>query len=81
MSILINKDTKVLCKVLLENMAPCIQSNAWHGTQLVGGTSPGKGGSTHLSLPVFNTVRECVDATGADASMILSQQRFVKMQF
>lgn len=71
MSILIGKDTRVICQGFTGKQATfhsrqCLD----YGTQLVGGVTPGKGGSLHLDLPVFNTVREAVDATGADASMI-----------
>jgi len=71
MSILIGKDTRVICQGFTGKQATfhsrqCLD----YGTQLVGGVTPGKGGSLHLDLPVFNTVREAVDATGANASMI-----------
>ncbi|MEW6037050.1 MAG: succinate--CoA ligase subunit alpha [Pseudomonadota bacterium] len=71
MSILIDKDTRVICQGFTGKQATfhsrqCLD----YGTQLVGGVTPGKGGTRHLDLPVFNTVREAVDATGANASMI-----------
>lgn len=71
MSILVDKNTKVLCQGLTGSQGSfhsekCIE----YGTQLVGGVTPGRGGEEHLGVPVFNTCREAVDATGADATMI-----------
>jgi len=71
MSILVNKNTKLICQGFTGKQGTfhseqCIA----YGTQMVGGVSPGKGGSKHLSLPVFNTAHDAVKATGADASMI-----------
>ena len=71
MSILIHRDTKVICQGFTGKQATfhsrqCLD----YGTRLVGGVTPGKGGSEHLGLPVFNTVRDAVGETGATASMI-----------
>src|SRR4030088_3368406 len=71
MSILINKNTKVICQGFTGKNGTFHSEQAIaYGTKMVGGTSPGKGGSTHLGLPVFDTVAEAKHATGCDASVI-----------
>lgn len=71
MAILVNKDTRVLCQGFTgENGTFHSEQAIKYGTKMVGGVTPGKGGSTHLNLPVFNTVEECVAKTKANASVI-----------
>ncbi|MGB9105834.1 MAG: succinate--CoA ligase subunit alpha, partial [Terriglobales bacterium] len=71
MSVLINKNTKVLVQGLTGKEGTFhAKTCAEYGTKIVGGVTPGKGGSTHEGWPVFNTVQEAVDKTGADASVI-----------
>ncbi|WP_271898058.1 succinate--CoA ligase subunit alpha [Candidatus Phyllobacterium onerii] len=71
MSILINKNTRLLCQGFTGKTGTFHSEQAIkYGTRMVGGTSPGKGGTSHLGLPVFDTVAEAREATGADASVI-----------
>ncbi len=71
MSILVNKDTKVICQGFTGGQGSFHSEQCLdYGTKLVGGVTPGRGGETHLNLPVFNTCRDAVDETGAEASMI-----------
>ncbi len=71
MSILINKNTKVICQGFTGSQGTFHSEQAMdYGTKMVGGVTPGKGGQTHLGLPVYNTVQEAADLTGATASVI-----------
>jgi succinyl-CoA synthetase alpha subunit len=71
MAVLVDKNTKVICQGLTGSQGTFHSEQAIaYGTQMVGGVTPGKGGSTHLDLPVFNTVHEAMHVTGANASVI-----------
>jgi succinyl-CoA synthetase alpha subunit len=71
MSILVNKSTKVICQGFTgKNGSFHSEQAIKYGTQMVGGTAPGKGGQTHLGLPVFDTVAEAREKTGCDASVV-----------
>jgi succinyl-CoA synthetase alpha subunit len=71
MAVLIDRNTKVICQGFTGSQGTFHSEQALaYGTQMVGGVTPGKGGTTHLGLPVFDTVADAVDATGANASVI-----------
>lgn len=79
MSILVNKETKVICQGFTGKQGTFHSEQAIaYGTRMVGGVTPGKGGQEHIGLPVFNTVREAVETTGADASVIYVPAPFCK---
>ena len=79
MSILIDKGTKVICQGFTGSQGTLHSEQALaYGTQLVGGVTPGKGGGTHLGLPIFDTVADAVQATGATASVIYVPAGFCK---
>jgi len=71
MAVLVDSNTRVICQGFTGSQATFHSQQAIdYGTKMVGGVTPGKGGMTHLDLPVFNTVAEAVDKTGANASVI-----------
>jgi succinyl-CoA synthetase alpha subunit len=71
MSVLVDKNTRVICQGFTGSQGTFHTEQAIaYGTKMVGGVTPGKGGTTHLDLPVFDTVREAVEATGAEASAV-----------
>ena len=79
MSILVNEFTKVICQGFTGKQGTFHTEQAiQYGTRMVGGVTPGKGGQQHLNLPVFNTVRDAVAATGADTSVIYVPAPFCK---
>jgi len=78
-SILVDKNTKLICQGFTGSQGTMHSEQAIaYGTQVVGGVTPGKGGQVHLGLPVFNTAREAVAATGADATVIYVPAPFAK---
>src|ERR1051325_8886747 len=77
MAILVDKDTRVIVQGLTGREGTFhAKASAAYGTQIVGGVTPGKGGTTHEGWPVFNTVRDAVKATGANASVIFVPPAF-----
>src|SRR5688572_12948993 len=79
MSVLINKNTKVICQGFTGKQGTLHSEQCLaYGTKIVGGITPGRGGEKHLGLPVFDSVREAVEKTAADATMIFVPAPFCK---
>ena len=79
MSVLVNRNTKVICQGFTGKQGTFHSEQAMaYGTRMVGGVTPGKGGTSHLGLPVFNTVKDAEAQTGADASVIYVPAAFCK---
>ena len=79
MSILVDRDTRVICQGFTGAQGTFhSEQSIEYGTKMVGGVTPGKGGQKHLGLPVFNTVKEASDSTGAEASVIYVPAPFCK---
>ncbi|MFV1992328.1 MAG: succinate--CoA ligase subunit alpha, partial [Acidiferrobacterales bacterium] len=79
MSILVDNNTRLICQGFTGKQGTFHSQQAIaYGTNMVGGVTPGKGGNTHLDLPVFNTVQQAVDATQANATVIYVPAPFCK---
>ena len=77
MSILINKNTKVICQRLTGSQGTFhTNQSIQYGTKMVGGVTPGKGGTVHLNLPIFNSVKEAKESTNPDATVIYVPANF-----